>query len=644
MTTDNRNFDNAGEIQSAFGFDEGRPASVQMEIDFDSIVVDEQEPIPFTSSDDNADAADSSAPATEDIEAGDARLDSETGLDFDSPLYGDEVGCTFDWKSVDIPAESGDTPTQDDANTSSDGNDIIETEHSRSDDGAPYRGLITLNSERSERSEQSETFSSTYFEDPDWISPIYPESMWQTLSGLGETCYEEYTKTSVKVTALNAALFAGVVILTANLHMHHAVWYLYYEMAGAWRALRKAELLNVIHRCIIAWGEKKRIFEIVKLCSRRFCSDVMAYMIPFPEYEDILDRAPKYVINVKNGTLVIDSDGNVVMHEHSPEFLCRNMINIDYDPTVDYTDFVKEMFGDHVSPEDIDVMQKYAGQCLFGWNVTQTILLISGEAGTGKSNIVRLLEKILGRGNYEGLRTNMLDRPFETSRFDGKSLLVASDQFSDALMKRGAHMLKTLTGGDEDTTELKGENEHPMIKGVFNVIMVSNSELALSIDNDDTAWTRRIRPVVYVGEAPKNPDRLFVEHMLAKYAKQILKWMVDGTVAVRRDGDTIEPHPVMAQRIDALVQDANAYYAFVKNCVIRTRLTDDKLLSSTLFKAFTSSDYFVGKDSKQAIQKGLKKAMKDVYGIEKPRQDLPGPDGKAKYGYVGFRVELKDPE
>ena len=624
------------DFRSSLGFDEESQITEQMEFDFDAIVVDDQEPTQPMSSDDGADAVDSSASVTEDIK-------SETGLDVDSPLYGDEDESSDDWKNVDIHVESGDVPPQD-AVTSLD-DDTAETEHSRSGAGALLAALIKLNSEHSEQSEQSETFSSTNFEDPDWISPIYPESMWQTLSGLGDACCEECTKTSVKVTALNPALFACSVILSANLHMHHAVWYIYYEVAGAWRILRKSELLNVIHRHVMAWGEKTGILEIVKLCSRRFCGDVMSFMMPFPEYENIFDRAPKYVINVKNGTLVIDSDGNVVMHEHSPEFLCRNTINIDYDPTVDYTDFVKEMFGDHVSPEDIEVMQKYAGQCLLGWNVSQTILLISGEAGTGKSNIVRLLENVLGRGSYEGLRTSMLDRPFETSRFDGKSLLVASDQFSDALMKKGAHMLKALTGGDEGTTERKGENEHSMIKGVFNVIMVSNSELALSIDGDHKAWSRRLRPIDYGGEEPKNPDRLFVEHMLAKYSKQALKWMADGAVAIRRAGDKIVPHPEMARRIDMSIQEADAYYAFVKNCVVRTGKSDDVLFSTKLFSAFaSSSSYFVGLGSKPAIQKGLRKAMIDVYGIDR-RHDLKDPyDGKDKYGYIGFRMELKDPE
>ena len=571
-----------GDLFTVFG--ESKPMSEQGEFDFDTPLKGD-----CVSASPASEVAtgieDASVTDAEDAEAGEACNATDIDVDLDAPLYGAEEDDAGSWKSVDFHIDDGD------ADRISHGNE--ESELSRSTPGAPSTGLITLKSEDSEDSEHSETFSSTDFDDPDWISPIYPESMWQTLSGLGDTHCEEYMRTAVKVTALNAALFACIVILNANLHMHHAVWYIYYEMAGAWRILRKAELLNVVHRCVIAWGEKNGIFEIVKLCSRRFCGDVMSFMMPFPEYEDIFDHAPKYVINVKNGTLVIDSDGHVVIHEHSPEFLCRNTINIDYDPTVDYTEFVKEMFGDHVSPEDVDVMKMYAGQCLFGWNVSQTILLISGAAGTGKSNIVRLLEMILGRGNYEGLRTNMLDRPFETSRFEGKSLLVASDQYSDALMKKGAHMLKVLTGGDEDTTERKGENEHPMIKGVFNVIMVSNSELALSTDGDNKAWTRRLRPAVYVGEEPSNPDRLFVEHMLAKYSMEALKWMVDGAVAVRMAGDKIDPHPEMAKRIDELVQGADAYYAFVKNCVIRTRISEDVLFSSALYKCFTLSNYFI---------------------------------------------------
>ncbi len=367
-------------------------------------------------------------------------------------------------------------------------------------------------------------------------------------------------------------------------------------------------------------------------------------MIPFPDYVDIFDHVPKNVVNVQNGTIVIAKDGSITLHEHSPEFLCRGVISIDYDPTADYSAFVHEVFRDVVTPEDQEAIQQYAGQCAFGWNMSQSILIICGEAGTGKSVIVKVIEGVLGRGAYEGLRTNMLDQRFELSRFEGKSLLVASDQYSDALMQRGAHMLKSLTGDDDLTTERKCENEHPMINGEFNVIIVSNSDLPLSTDGDTKAWTRRIRPVDYRGGLPKTLIRRFPNVLLRKYPEQILNWIVEGAAALRRNGDSIIPHPEMLRRIESLIQESDAAYAFVRNCVIRTGNREDVLFSTALYNAFTGSSYFVGSGSKQVIQTKLKKAMKDVYGVERPRQDLKDSEGKAKYGYVGFRLEKDRPE
>ena len=583
-------------------------------------------------------------------------------IEDDSPLYqnGTEGPWNDDagWKSVNIgvnvndadempqgKAGSGDsgTPPPTDPGTSSCSDDQ-EPEHSRSTHGAPSTALITLKSEHSEHSEHSETFSSTDFEDPDWISPMYPESLWVFPPDIGDPYCEEFSKGTVKITALNAAYFARLVVLWANLHLHHDDWYAYSESSGTWYRLGKAELLNIIQRCIMRWNESVCIMEIVKLCSTRFRKEVIDNMLPFRDYVDIFDHAPKNVINVKNGTIVVGKDGSVVLHDHSPEFLCRDVINIDYIEKADYGKFVREVFRDVVSPEDQEVIKWYAGQVALGWNMSQTILIICGEAGTGKSIIVKVIEKVIGRRNWEGLRTNMLDQRFELSRFEGKSLLVASDQCSDALMTKGAHMLKSLTGDDDLTTERKGENEHPMISGDFNVIMVSNSDLPLSIDGDGGAWRRRIRPVEYRGDLPKTLVRRFADLLLREYPEQILCWMVEGAAALRRNGDSIDPHPEMLSRIDALIQESDACYAFVKNRVVHTGNTEDVLFSFALYNAFTKSGYFVGSGSKQIIQTKLKKAMKDVYGVKGPCHDLKGPDGKAKYGYVGYRLEWNEPE
>ena len=628
---------------------------------FDAVAGDSPASIPLTF-DADADIGDAPAPDAEDAEARETDNGTEISLDADTPLYGGEDDAEEDdaegWKSVDFHVDDGDaddvlqnnagsgggnTPPPENPGTSSD-NNASEPEHSRSTSGAPSTALITLMSEHSEHSEHSESFSSTDFDDPDWISPIYPESLWVFPPDIGEPFCEEVMKSgAVKYTALNVAYFARLVILTANLHMHHSNWHAYSEQSGTWCCLGLAKLLNIIYRCVMRYGKARGIWEIVKLCSARFCADVMKFMMPFPEYEDIFDHAPKNVINAKNGTIVIGNDGSIVLHEHSPEFLCRDVINIDYDPTADYTDFVREVFRDVVIPEDQETFKWYAGQCALGRNFSQKILIISGEAGTGKSIIVKVIEKVVGRRNWEGLRTNMLDQRFELSRFDGKSLLVASDQCSDALMKKGAHMLKTLTGGDDNTTERKGENEHPMISGEFNVIIVSNADLPLSIDGDSGAWKRRVLPIPYRGEKPETVVSYFEDYLMHKYPEQILNWMVSGAADLFKNGKKIPQHPKMVQRIDELIQESDACLAFVKNCVVHTGNTEDVLFSSALYNAFTCSSYFVGSGSKQVIQTKLGKAMVDVYKAVK-RKDLKDTDGKAKYGYVGYRLERNEPE
>ena len=79
--------------------------------------------------------------------------------------------------------------------------------------------------------------------------------------------------------------------------------------------------------------------------------------------------------------------------------------------------------------------------------------------------------------------------------------------------------------------------------------------------------------------------------------------------------------------------------------MVHTENTEDVLYSSGLYNAFTGSGYFVGTGSKQTIQKGLRKAMMDVYGVDS-RHDLQDPENpkKVKYGYVGYRLEWSDPE
>ena len=605
-----------------------------------------------------------SAPEAESLGADTVPNENGLGLDLNSPLYGGEEDSAEGWKEFDFSdlnmdlltdtpeddtanGNGGSTPPPHDQNTATDSEGAEperSTERSRSDLDYLPAAQNDPSSERSEQSERSSSFSSMEWDDSDWISPIYPKAVWDDLQKRGRPFTVRKTKDgSLRISKFNERYCSGFVVLAACLHHHHGSWYRYHEVSGTWRALSDVGLRNVVYDVFIQFGERYQIPQIEEYLGRRFCDDVIAFMEPFQGYEDIFDRAPWRVINVQNGTITIGRDGSIEFFDHSPEFLCRSMVAINYDEAAEFSGFVSEAFGSYVSPEDISVLQRYAGQSVLKRNISQTFLIISGDAGTGKSTIAQVIERVIGPASCEGLRTGMLERRFELSRFDGKSLLFASDECSDALLRKGAHVLKSLTGGDSLTTEVKCKNEHPVIRGIFSVIIVSNPDLALSIDDDREAWRRRMLVVKYTGKPPKTLIRDFAGYLLAKYPSAILNWMVAGAAAVLECGGHIEPHPEMARRIDEIIQESDAAYAFVKSRVVRTDNPGDELLSSMLYDKFVTSRNFEGSINSRALQMKLAKAMKDVHKAEK-RHDVKGPDGKPKYGYIGFRLIQDDPE
>ena len=67
----------------------------------------------------------------------------------------------------------------------------------------------------------------------------------------------------------------------------------------------------------------------------------------------------------------------------------------------------------------------FAGLFLLGRNIVQKILLIDGEAGTGKSQTAHVIRGLTGPHNYVNLRTDLLQERFEIANYMGKTLLLS---------------------------------------------------------------------------------------------------------------------------------------------------------------------------------------------------------------------------
>lgn len=169
-------------------------------------------------------------------------------------------------------------------------------------------------------------------------------------------------------------------------------------------------------------------------------------------------------------------------------------------------------------------LKKYFGSLLFGKNSTKKIVLLEGEADSGKSQVTKVIDLLMN--NVGTLRAAHLDSRFEIGRIANKDLLVAPDVHSEQF-KMGADSLKSLVGDDKLSVEKKGVNSSKYIQGVKHVIVGSNEPVEIPMGGGKKAWlSRLIRIPCKVGYSTQ--INCFAEKLVETESAGIIKWIMDG--------------------------------------------------------------------------------------------------------------------
>ena len=79
----------------------------------------------------------------------------------------------------------------------------------------------------------------------------------------------------------------------------------------------------------------------------------------------------------------------------SPKYFSLNYIPIRYEKLAKCPKFLTGLLRPAMSDGDISILQKYMGQTILGYNISQTILLLTGTAGGGKSTLVNVIPKFV---------------------------------------------------------------------------------------------------------------------------------------------------------------------------------------------------------------------------------------------------------
>ncbi|HTR40456.1 MAG TPA: phage/plasmid primase, P4 family [Pseudomonadales bacterium] len=338
---------------------------------------------------------------------------------------------------------------------------------------------------------------------------------------------------------------------------------------------------------------------------------------------------------VGNGILRV-SDRTLL--EFSSKYHFRNKLAVNFDPGAKCPLFENTLLGNSLDFDDIGLLQRWCGLGLIGRNISQVMLILSGTAGAGKGTFVRVLKGIIGEMNIGSLRTDQLSQRFEIGRLIDRTLLYGADVPANFLSHESASVLKSLTGGDPITVELKGSMSAPSLTCEFNIIVTSNSRLIVKLEGDVEAWQRRLIIIQYEKPKPANVIPDLDKRILQNEASGVLNWMLDGLYALRTAKWQIALSPVQKQRVNELLLESDSVKVFfAERCV-----EDSKADGLTVTDAYAAySDFctergwteltrnLFGRDCQEIVQRIFHAPI---------RHDIKSADGKKQRGWKNIRL------
>jgi P4 family phage/plasmid primase-like protien len=355
--------------------------------------------------------------------------------------------------------------------------------------------------------------------------------------------------------------------------------------------------------------------------------------------DDFFSGGMENFLPVANGVLRIEDRSLLAF---SPQYRFRNKLAVAYTPDARCPMFEAVLLRSSLDDEDIGLLQRWSGLALVGRNIAQKMLILSGTAGAGKGTFIRILKGIIGEANIGSLRTDKLNERFEIGRMIDRTLLYGADVPADFLSHDTASTLKSLTGGDPVTVEVKGSMAAPSLTCAFNVIVTSNSRLVVHLEGDVEAWQRRLAIIRYEKSKPPNVIPDLDREILEKEAAGVLNWMLDGLYALRSANWQLALSPNQTKRVDELLLESDSVTVFFRERCLADALADGLTVTDAfgayadfcMDKGWNAVDrYRFGRDCSEIVQRLFRLGA---------RHDIKGQDAKRQRGWKGLRLVGED--
>lgn len=303
--------------------------------------------------------------------------------------------------------------------------------------------------------------------------------------------------------------------------------------------------------------------------AKRILRDNLTSNIEFNTNEDM--------INFPNGMYSLSKNE---LLEHDKELYSTTQMDYNYNPNEDcpkWKKFLQEITDNN--QDRIDLIQEMFGYAIDRSLQLQKCFYLNGEGANGKSVLLKILEKMVGKKNSTHIELAFMDSPFNRIHLMNSSINICMDMKTD--VKGVESYFKAIVSGDPIDGCYKGKD---IVNFIPKAKMFFAANEMLSMKTVDFSILRRIIflnfPMKFCNNPTKENERQMDHELQGKLEKEvagIFNWALEGYLRIKESKQFTETQDQQKMAYETKVLN-NPIISFVEEWASKfeTNLMDRK--------------------------------------------------------------------
>lgn len=267
----------------------------------------------------------------------------------------------------------------------------------------------------------------------------------------------------------------------------------YNEKDGIWKANAEQYLRTVVRQNLLGDEQQKR----------NYVEEIISYIKDICYNESFEPDNNTNLIAFNN--IIFDLDDNTIK-PFSPNNFITNKIPVSIKQDETKCPLIDKFFGDCVGEDYKEILYDLFAYCLYRNQPYQKLFFIFGQANTGKSQLLNLLERFLGDDNFCSIEPQKIQTdPYSSAQMWLKSANIVSDINYDAL--ENINQIKKMTG--DDTITVREIYKAPFKTKIYAKQIFSTNKLPV-VKEKTRAWYRRVYLIELNNVVPKEMEDPYI--------------------------------------------------------------------------------------------------------------------------------------